>query len=193
DITLIKSHCLLHLKGVNKITNLRLLKGSTLNVILENDAKLYMETDWSSVINYSLLEFTSNNNTELNLKLFLEVVEETELKIKNSIVGNNNKTNIKMNVVTESLGPVKIESIGYIQKDTEENEFLEELKGLVLKNKPIIFLPNLIVEADAVVANHNATIRGVDEEELFYLQSKGLSIDTAKKLIKDGFLNKLKK
>jgi len=44
------------------------------------------------------------------------------------------------------------------------------------------------VESDDVNAIHNATIKCIDEMELFYLQSKGIPKKFAIDLIKDGFL-----
>ena len=67
---------------------------------------------------------------------------------------------------------------------------MEELKGLELENQTITFLPDLIVNSNDVVASHNATIKCINEEELFYLKSKGLDEWTSKELIKNGFLKK---
>ena len=49
-------------------------------------------------------------------------------------------------------------------------------------------MPNLIVKSSRIIANHNATISPVDENDLFYLESKGLSNESATSLIKEGFL-----
>ncbi len=49
-------------------------------------------------------------------------------------------------------------------------------------------LPSLEIEADEVKASHAATISPLDEEKLFYLTSRGLSTNEARKLIIEGFL-----
>jgi Fe-S cluster assembly protein SufD len=48
--------------------------------------------------------------------------------------------------------------------------------------------PNLEIKADDVKASHAATIAKVSEEELFYLQSRGLTKSHATAMIVNGFL-----
>ena len=49
-------------------------------------------------------------------------------------------------------------------------------------------LPQLMIEADDVKAAHGSTVGHLDEEELFYLQSRGLSKAKALPLLAYGFL-----
>ncbi len=49
-------------------------------------------------------------------------------------------------------------------------------------------LPNLEIEADDVRCSHGATVGQLDEETLFYLQSRGLSRQRAERLAVRGFL-----
>ena len=46
----------------------------------------------------------------------------------------------------------------------------------------------MLVSSSEVIANHNVTIGNVSDEDLFYLTSKGLSKDEARKLLETGFL-----
>ena len=49
-------------------------------------------------------------------------------------------------------------------------------------------IPSLEIEANDVKAGHAVTIGGIDEEMLFYLQSRGIEKDSAIKLLIKGFL-----
>ena len=49
-------------------------------------------------------------------------------------------------------------------------------------------LPNLEIEADDVRCSHGATVGQLEEEALFYLQSRGLSRRRAERLVVRGFL-----
>ncbi len=49
-------------------------------------------------------------------------------------------------------------------------------------------LPNLEIEADDVRCSHGATVGQLEEEALFYLQSRGLSRRKAERLVVRGFL-----
>lgn len=48
--------------------------------------------------------------------------------------------------------------------------------------------PNLLIEENDVIANHSALIGRFSEEELFYLQSRGIPKKTALNLLVKGFL-----
>ena len=52
-------------------------------------------------------------------------------------------------------------------------------------------LPNLEIEADDVRCSHGATIGQQDEQQIFYLMSRGLSRDDAEKLIVYGFFEEV--
>lgn len=192
ELQILSKECLLHLSGVNKITKLNLQEHSKITFHLTNDTQLLINDYWSNENNNVECIFDTDHNTKLDMELYLEASKDYKLVFKNNILGDNNKTKIAIHALTNDTGKIQIESSGFIEKNTQNNEFLEELKGLILKNQPITFLPNLLVDSDSVLANHNATIKCIDEEELFYLQSKGLSRKVAINLIKDGFLNKLK-
>ena len=50
-------------------------------------------------------------------------------------------------------------------------------------------LPYLEILENEVKAGHAATVSRVDDEQIFYLMSRGISRQEAEKLIVDGFLN----
>lgn len=183
-------HCI-HLKGQNKIHNIKLPENSELIIELEDHAQLEINVSEIHQIRHGNIIVNSHNETKLFLRMYIEVEENLILNLTNNIIGNKNKSNIEVHIVSDK-GTCLVKTLGLIKEKTEENEFLEELKGLCLKEPSITFLPELIVDSDFVIANHNATIKCLDEEELFYLKSKGLDEENATTLIKNGFLNKAK-
>ncbi|TGL60511.1 SufD family Fe-S cluster assembly protein [Leptospira sarikeiensis] len=52
-------------------------------------------------------------------------------------------------------------------------------------------IPKLEVFADSVKCEHGATVGEIDEEQLFYLASRGIGADEARKMIVEGFLNEI--
>jgi Fe-S cluster assembly protein SufD len=51
--------------------------------------------------------------------------------------------------------------------------------------------PNLEIFADDVKASHGATVTQLQDEELFYLRSRGLTAQAAKRLLTEGFCREL--
>jgi Fe-S cluster assembly scaffold protein SufB len=68
------------------------------------------------------------------------------------------------------------------------NNLIESIKILVLNNEESVCIPNLLVSSNEVEVNHAATISCIDPNYLFYLNSKGISNESATKLIKNGYL-----
>jgi len=52
-----------------------------------------------------------------------------------------------------------------------------------------IMVPSLKIEANDVKAGHSATISQLDEEQLFYTRSRGLSVEQARRLLVEGLFN----
>ena len=71
----------------------------------------------------------------------------------------------------------------------QTNAFLRENVLLVSPWARAEALPRLEIEADDVHASHAATVGKIDEEQIFYLRSRGFSRTVASKMIVDGFLN----
>lgn len=66
--------------------------------------------------------------------------------------------------------------------------FLEERILLVSPQAKAEAVPNLEIETDQVHCSHAATVGKIDEEEIFFLQSRGISENSAKEMIASGFL-----
>jgi Fe-S cluster assembly protein SufD len=52
-------------------------------------------------------------------------------------------------------------------------------------------IPNLEIEANDVKCGHAASVGPVDEETVFYLQSRGIPADEAERLIVSGFFQEV--
>ncbi|MEK9160124.1 MAG: SufD family Fe-S cluster assembly protein [Patescibacteria group bacterium] len=64
---------------------------------------------------------------------------------------------------------------------------LEEHNLLLSKGCKIEAVPGLEIQHNEVQASHSATLEKVDEEKLFYLQSRGLSPEEGLELLVEGF------
>jgi Fe-S cluster assembly protein SufD len=65
-------------------------------------------------------------------------------------------------------------------------------RNLLLSDRAeAISLPNLEIEADDVKCSHGATVGQLDEEEMFYLRSRGLRARDAERLVIFGFFGEV--
>jgi len=65
--------------------------------------------------------------------------------------------------------------------------FLENKNLLLEKGARADSIPVLEIEADDVKASHGATVGRIDDEQMFYLMSRGLSRKQAERVIISGF------
>jgi Fe-S cluster assembly protein SufD len=69
--------------------------------------------------------------------------------------------------------------------------FQESRNLLISKRAHADAIPGLEIQANDVRCTHAAAVAQVDPEQLFYLRSRGLREDTAKRLVIEGFLSAL--
>jgi len=112
---------------------------------------------------------------------FTQLVEhkapETEGYIENYGVSNNSSALV-------------FEGIGKINKDMKKSVARQSNKGIVLGVKARLDAnPLLLIDEFDVEASHGAAIGKIDDEQLYYLMSRGLSLKEAERLIISGFLS----
>src|SRR5208337_2569164 len=75
-----------------------------------------------------------------------------------------------------------------INKDAKNSRAYLAEHGMILgKEARADAIPGLEIETNEVKATHSASVAQINDEEIFYLMSRGLSEDEAKKLIIVGF------
>lgn len=77
----------------------------------------------------------------------------------------------------------------YIAKDAQQTVALQENHNLLLNDAAKIETqPWLEIYADDVKCNHGATIGKNDDEAMFYMRQRGVSVTEAKKLLMQGYV-----
>jgi len=161
---------------------------SELNIYLENNVK-FIVNHISNIKNNDLnINIKQENNSEFIYNHNFINKDSYNLFINILLNQNNSKNNINIKGITDS-GNTKIVIDGKVEKDTKDNELDEKIKILNINKGKTIIEPNMYIDTKNVIANHSASISDFDESYLFYLNSKGISSDEAKKLIIKGFLN----
>ncbi len=78
---------------------------------------------------------------------------------------------------------------GIIKKGAKQAKNFQKNHALTLgKNKKVKIVPNLLIDENDVEAGHGCTIGDVDENTMYYLNTRGLSHADAMALIVDSFL-----
>ena len=170
------------LEGNNKI----ILKGNNIEITLLDNASLDLKIFKRNLKENSNIIINQYNNTNIILRYSLTSHKNININIINKIIGNNNKSNLKLRCISY-LNKIKVNIIESNQKNTYNNEIIENIKGITKKGK-IEVLPNMEINTNEVIANHYVTISSISKDDLFYLMSKGLSKSLSEKIILKGFL-----
>jgi Fe-S cluster assembly protein SufD len=76
----------------------------------------------------------------------------------------------------------------FVRKDAQKTNAFQSNKNILLSPAASINTkPQLEIFADDVKCSHGCTVGSLDEEALFYLQSRGISYTTAIALLLQGF------
>ena len=79
-----------------------------------------------------------------------------------------------------------------VSQDAQKTDAFQFNQNLLLsENAEVNVKPELEIYADDVKCSHGATTGELDEQMLFYLRSRGLKKEEAKKLLIEGFVNEL--
>jgi Fe-S cluster assembly protein SufD len=79
-----------------------------------------------------------------------------------------------------------------VDPGAQQTDAFQESRNLLLSKKAHAdAIPGLEIQANDVRCTHAAAIAQIDAEQLFYLRSRGLTEDVAKRLVIEGFLAEL--
>ncbi len=179
-----------------QLTLLRELQAA--NAYVFSNATINLKTGATLIIKESILQGTFvrhhtttilDEKSDLNHKTLFRTSKEHDIKACAQLRGKNAKATLAARGVVEAgakslfLGEVDIAKnasgcVGHQRSD------------LLLLSETAIgeAVPILQVENNDVICSHSATISQLDEETVFYLQSRGLSKDAAQKMVVEGFL-----
>ncbi len=174
--------------SLKRIFNLE--KDSTLNI---NNALLNIgETILFDEVNLNN-EFAEVSIDQLNIGSYNDV-----FKVNQDIKHNakSTKSQINNSLICNSTAKLKYSVSGYIFKGNELSVCDQDNKGIILSEFGEIEVePKLFIDEYNVEASHGAAIGQIDEEQLYYLLSRGLSEMQARSLIISGytkpFINKI--
>ena len=143
---------------------------------LESRTNIYLEEQYASATTKTVA--ITNKEQDANIRQLVEHnAPDTVGFIENYGVSNNNSTLI-------------FEGIGKINKNMKRSVARQSNKGIVLGRKSRLDAnPLLLIDEYDVVASHGAAIGKIDDEQLYYLMSRGLTLKVAERLIISGFLS----
>lgn len=149
----------------------------------------------------SNIEINKFNSNDISYSININLYENSSSKLVISTIANNaNNVDINVKHIGEKTyskcinnGVVKNGSIlynvkGIIEKGSINSTVLQESKIITKDVKNATIKPILIINETPEEANHSASIGYYNEDELFYLESRGIEKKQAIELLNKGLL-----
>ena len=173
----------------------------TLTIINEEDKDVSYNFDINENCNliFNIFDASKNINRNINVNIngknsnVLINISSISLNENNYNVSihHNNKnctSNTNIHGLTIDNNSIYIKNNGYIPNGSEKSVLHQDNKIIIMNDNKSKIEPNLFIDEYDVEASHGAYIGKFDEEELFYLNSRGLDENKCYELLINGFL-----
>lgn len=179
-------------KGVNLDLN-EIKNGESSKIrttyILNNNSNLNMlKFNDVNTISESIIVNLNGKNSKINY-IFKTISKDKE---KYELIINHNNSNtesfIKNNGVAIKNGKIKFIVSSFVPAQKKECNVNQVNRIINLTKNKCEIKPNLYIDEYDVSANHSALIGNFSEEEMFYLQSRGIEKNEALMLLIKGFM-----
>lgn len=160
---------------------------NNISYIIDENAKVYinkLSVDCSDNINIVM------NKDNSNIKYNTSVINYKDNEYKQSIShkGDNITSKIVNHCINVADNKFKFIVDGIIDRESENIKFKQDNKIINLNDGKSEILPNLIVDNDDIEASHSAYIGTFNEEDKFYMMSRGLTEKECDDLLIKAFL-----
>lgn len=130
-------------------------------------------------------EFATCDIDVLNIGSFNDVFTINQDVIHNA---KSTTSNINNSLISHSNSELDYSVSGRIYKGNEYSSCKQQNKGIILDESGVIGVePKLFIDEYNVEASHGAAIGQMDDEQLYYLLSRGLTEQEARSLIISGY------
>jgi hypothetical protein len=159
--------------------------------LLNKNSKLKSKTVLTSSAFYENSSVFMDEGSEAIEKATIQLAGSSKLECKSYAFHNcpGAKSDISYKGVLRDSAFARVDALAKIAKNAPKSDSYVSAHILLLdKGAKAIATPDLEILNNDVVAGHSASVGQIDEEQLFYLMSRGLTEDEAKALIVEGFL-----
>ena len=143
---------------------------------------------FSRDLTVNLLGYGSQAN--LDVKILSSKDHQINLTTKQVHLSSNTSSLLNIKNVMLKNSKFNCDNLIKIEKDLSEVTAIEISKVLSLvSDAQVLFKPKIEVDSQDVICKHEAAILCLNEEQLFYLQSRGMSLKQARDFLLKAFLN----
>ncbi|MBX7066403.1 MAG: SufD family Fe-S cluster assembly protein [Parachlamydiales bacterium] len=159
---------------------------------LKRDSRLKMVLLGNTLRTSVRVELMEENSEALLLGLATLEDQEAHIHAHVEHIAPNARSRQHFKSVLKGKSRFSFEGKIYVHAEAQKTESYQLNNNLILSEDSVAYAkPNLEIFADDVKASHGSTTGQLDEEELFYLRSRGLSLEAAREWLIAGFCKEI--
>ena len=191
---------LVDLTDSNKNINIHIAKGVCFKGFIKtnktsNNINYLIDEDCDVKINKLSIDCSDNITIKMNdinsrVKYTTSVINYSDNNYVQKVIHNssNTKSVITNHCINVDNNEFKFIVDGICEKNLEGISFKQDNRIINLKDGKSNILPNLIVDTNEVEASHSAYIGTFNEDDIFYMMSRGLTKNECEDLLIKAFL-----
>lgn len=130
-----------------------------------------------------------NSKSQINTINYSSNGDKSDIEVISHHQAKNTNSNINSKVILDNKSKSIYRSNIIVDKECSDIKGHQLAKALLLdKESKIDAVPMLEVNNEKVEISHGVSISDIDKEELFYLQSRGISKEASRNMIINGFI-----
>ncbi|MBP9674027.1 MAG: SufD family Fe-S cluster assembly protein [Bacteriovoracaceae bacterium] len=144
-------------------------------------------------VHYNIDVNLLGENADCNLQAVYALKDDVKVHFKTKIShqASHTKSTQKYKGIIAGNALAVFDGTIDIKPHAQKTHSAQSNKNLLLEKGRIQTKPTLTISADDVKCSHGATIGQMDEEALFYLQSRGIPSSSARKMLTHAFLQEI--
>lgn len=138
--------------------------------------------------NFYLNGFNANVDSRVFLKTSGNITADLRTKQIHSVAGA--KSNLAVKAALNDSSAIAFTGLVDVCEQAQKTEAYQSCRSLLLsKDAKAQASPILEISANDVLCSHGCTVAEPDKEQLFYMRSRGLSLEQSREMIVESFAN----
>lgn len=176
------------------MNNIVITKPGDYTIDVRNDSKIMLYivqvNNQSKPINCQVNLIEDGAETEIVGGFWQQGDDQSQLNIVIHHQARNTKANFMMKGVLDGKSKARFNGLIKIDQNAQQVEsFLEHRTLLLSEDATVEPIPSLKIKANDVKASHAATVSGLLDDDLFYLQTRGINKKQTTKMLVKSFLS----
>lgn len=176
---------------------------NVINIARQNNSKINAIVDKSANIQINIADFSSGNSSfkclvdlkdvEAKCNIHLATVsknnDEKIFEINSNHLSKETSGKVECYGVAKNSSKLVFSGFSNIKKNSIKSSTNQIAKAMIFDENAVANAkPVLCIDENDVIASHSAAVGRINEEHIFYLTSRGLSVEEAREIITLGYL-----